>query len=112
MDACSFCMVAQKIMESELHHEATEPLGWRRRDARLDVGKYFALGDGFVLACRCLHGFKRGEPLLKQFNEVLICGFSSMSFPTFNGNIRGPRKRSELMALETLGIFKSLHRFT
>ena len=85
-------LVAQKMMEPELHHESTQPFGWRRRNAQLDVHKYFALGDGFFLACRCLHGLKRGEPLLKQFYELLICGLLVHSFPTFSGNIRGAQR--------------------
>src|SRR4029077_8318293 len=59
-------------MEPELHHEPTQPFGWRRRDARLDVRKYFAGGDGFFLACPRFHGLERGEPLLKQFCKLLV----------------------------------------
>lgn len=97
LDAFRFCMVAQKIMEPELHHEATQPFGWRRRDARLYVRKYFALGDGLFLASRCLRGLKRGEPLLENSTSFSSASFSSMSFPAFSGTpsrlgrCRGPK---------------------
>ena len=48
-DACSICTVLEKLMEP-LHHESTQAFRWRRSDGRLDVHKYFALGDGLFLA--------------------------------------------------------------
>jgi hypothetical protein len=73
----------EKLMEPELHHEAAQPFGWRRRNVRLDVREYFALGDGFFLACRRLHGLKRGEPLLKHLYELLICELLDHVVPRF-----------------------------
>jgi len=48
-------------MEPQLYREPTQPFGWHRRDARLDLRKYVAVGKGFSR----VHGLERSEPLLK-----------------------------------------------
>src|SRR4026207_1574279 len=64
-------MFMQEALQGKLHHEATQPFGRCRCDARLD----FTEGKGrdcFFIVCCGLCLFERGEPLLKQNGELLI----------------------------------------
>ena len=64
-------MFMQEALQPKLHHEATQPFGRCRCDARLDFTEGKRRDCFFIVCCRlCL--FERDEPLLKQSDELLI----------------------------------------